>query len=74
MDKYAEFKERGYRVVAYIPTTRKETRQFLVQVYKRKKFVKEINVPMEYFPLFGVDVSDQQTLEEKTEELMRGLL
>ncbi len=73
MNKYAEFKERGYRVIAYIPTTRKEPSQFLVQAYRGKKVVKEISVPMAYFPLFGVDVSDQQTLEEKTEELMKGL-
>lgn len=74
MELYGSFEERGYKVEAYMPSSPKEPLEWLVKAYKKGKLVKEIRIPMFYEPIFGVDVDDAKTLEEKTDELLKLLL
>lgn len=70
---YAEFNEKGHHIKAYIPTSGAEPRQFVVKAYKKGDLVKQINVKMDYAPIFGVDISDKKRLEDRTEELLKSL-
>lgn len=73
MELYGSFKERGYKIEAYMPSSSKDPLEWLVKAYKNNKLVKEIRIPIFYEPLFGVDVDDARTLEEKTDELLKSL-
>ena len=73
MDLYASFDEKGYKVEAFIPSGSNEQMQFLVKVYDGSKVIKELKIPMDHEPIFGVDVDDNQRLEDETEKLMQSL-
>lgn len=70
---YAEFNEKEYHIKAYIPTSGAKPRQFVVKAYKKGNLVKQINVEMDYAPIFGVDISDKKRLEDRTEEFLKSL-
>ncbi len=71
MQLYGKFEEKGYEIEAYMPSNKEEPLEFVIKAYKDKKLVKEMNVPMVYYPIFGVDGSDLAELENKTEELLK---
>ncbi len=67
MKLYDEFEERGYKVQAFLPTNSSE-KDWIVKV-----FIKEIKIPMNIEPRFGVDSNDLRALEEETAKLMESL-
>ena len=73
MKLYGSFEEKGYQVEAYIPSSSSEPMQFHLKALKDGKLVKEMKIPLNHEPIFGVDTEDHQNLEAKTEELMQSL-
>lgn len=75
LDLYGSFVESGYKVDAYMPKSAAQARQWTVRIYKEGEdaVFREVTIPMDYEPIFGVDVSDKYMLEKRTEEIMREL-
>lgn len=73
MDLYGSFKEREYKVEAYLPSSDNDHLEWIIRAYKKNKLVREIKVPIIHRPIFGPDIEDVATLEEKTEEFINSL-
>ncbi len=75
LELYSTFEERGYKIEVYIPhhINDKIHLGFIIKAYKEDKLVEEMKVPMDYVPVFGVDVADVVNLEEKVAGLMEKL-
>jgi|TARA_Y100000310_G_C20642776_1_gene794905 hypothetical protein len=73
MELYGSFEEKGYKIEAYLPSNKEDSCEWVIRAYKDKEIVKEVNVPLFHPPIFGPDVEDVATLEDKTEELLNSL-
>jgi hypothetical protein len=73
MELYGKFQEKGYDIEAYIPSKSNESMEFKVRALKDGKVVRELKIPLNHTPIFGIDVEDHQNLEIKTEELLSSL-
>lgn len=65
--------ERGYTVIAYLPTQRVSPLQFMVKVFRGGKEVREFYSPMTYEPRFGPDTGDVAVLEERVSTVLKEL-
>jgi len=45
----------------------------VVQAWRKDQLVREIEVPLDYEPRFGIDVSDMQEIEKATDKLVEEL-
>lgn len=74
MKIYGSFEEGGYRVEARIPENSSEPLEFKISVYRGSDLVREERIQMYQEPIWGVDTSDHQRLEQETDRIMRELL
>ncbi len=72
-EQWSSFKERGYTVVAYLPTRFRVPLEFLVKVYRGNNEIKEFRSPMTYEPRFGPDAGDVAVLEERVDKVLKEL-
>jgi hypothetical protein len=71
---HAEFEERGYLFKSWI--SYEEHPHFVIRVWRKdtNELVKDVQLPpMNFEPRWGVDVSDLEELEAKTEEILKEL-
>lgn len=75
LDLFGSFTENGYKIEAYMPRSSKQETKWTIRVYKdgETEIFKEIELPMLYAPVYGVDVSDKAALEERVDQLMHEL-
>jgi hypothetical protein len=73
MDLYGKFTEKGYAIAAYLPSKKGEPHEWYVTAHKGRRLVKELHIPLLHPVLFGVDVSDKATLEERVDEMLKKL-
>lgn len=67
---YGQFDEKGYHFQAYLPAGPDERTAFLVIVSHENQPQLELEVPMLYAPIFGVDAGDAAALEDATNKLV----
>lgn len=67
---YGQFDENGYHFEARIPDGPHERNAFLVIVSSDGQPQLELEVPMLYAPIFGVDTGDAAALEDVTNKLV----
>lgn len=72
-DRWSHFMERGYTVIAYLPTQRISPPQFMVKIFRGGKEVREFYSSMTYEPIFGPDAGDVASLERATSRVLKEL-
>jgi hypothetical protein len=75
LDLFGSFTESGFKVDAYMPRNSQQALQWTVRVFKEGEDApqREETIPMLHEPIFGVDVDDQATLEQRVDSLMQEL-
>ncbi|VVB82841.1 Uncharacterised protein [uncultured archaeon] len=72
MELYGSFEEKGYKIESYFPTNLEEEKlEWIVKIYRDNKLERELSIPMDVNPLFGVDIFDLKTLDERVDELLK---
>ena len=73
MNQYSHFEEKGYRIEAHIPTNDDDIDAFEIRVLIAGELKKTLYLPINYLPVFGVDVGDIHKLEAFADAMMEVL-
>ena len=73
MQEWAQFELKGHTFIAYLPSDDTEEQVFTISVLKDGTELHRETVALFHRPIFGPDVEDVATLNEKVEEIIADL-